>query len=286
VKPLIVLKIIGWIILGLIALITLVLCIKVRIFAEYSEIDTRVRLQWLFIKIPIYPGEKKNTDKKNKKGSKKKTDADSTAAVTDTAEDMTDEQNAVDPEAATDETALTEASADTASSESVAETSPKQKNNLLKILYEAHGIDGLLLIVKRTFSYIGTFLGDLAKALVIDEMYLDVRCTKKDAASTAIYYGEVCSSLFPMLGAMVSKYKVRKYDINVYPDYLARQSSASFAVSMHLYPIYLIGIILLFACRMLFKVVLRLFVKIFLPKKKESAENSNTAGNKKTATEN
>ena len=54
-KPLIVLKIIGWIILAVIALIVLVLCIKVRIFAEYSEIDTRVRIQWLFLKIPLFP---------------------------------------------------------------------------------------------------------------------------------------------------------------------------------------------------------------------------------------
>lgn len=281
----IVLKIIGWIILAIIALIVLVLCVKVRIFAEYSEIDTRVRIQWLFLKIPLFPTEKKEGGKKNKKEKNVKSKADSIHEET-VADEVTEAPSTESAEAVPMDEALTE---ETPPEEASAETgeapASKPKNNLLKTLYEAHGIDGLLLIVKRAFSYIGTFFGDLAKSLVIDELYLDVRCTKKDAASTAIYYGEVCSALFHMLGAMVSKYKVRKYDINVYPDYLARQSSASFAVSMHLYPIYLIGITLLFGCRMLFKVLLRLIVKIFLPKKKENAENSNNAGNKAPVTE-
>ena len=276
----IILKIIGWIILAVIALIVLVLCVKVRIFAEYSEIDTRVRIQWLFLKIPLFPTEKKDGAQK-----KKKADASRPKAENPPVEELTEEVME-EPSAETVENAASE---ETPAEEATAATdetpAPAKKNNLLKTLYDAHGIDGLLLIIKRAFSYIGSFFGDLAKALVIDELYLDVRCTKKDAASTAIYYGEVCSALFPMLGTMVSKLKVRKYDINVYPDYLARQSSASFAVSMHLYPIYLIAITVLFGCRMLFKVLLRLIVKIFLPKKKESAENSNNVGNKTPATE-
>ena len=282
----IVLKIIGWIILAIIALIVLVLCIRVRIFAEYSEIDTRVRIQWLFLKIPLFPSEKKGEVKKSKKEKPAKTKNESVSqeATPDAAAEAPAGQQTEDA-VASEEAATGTAPSDDQTATADAAPAAKPKNNLLRILYDAHGIDGLLLIVKRTFSYIGSFFGDLAKALVIDELYLDVRCTKKDAASTAIYYGEVCSALFPMLGAIVSKYKVRKYDINVYPDYLARQSSASFAVSMHLYPIYLIAITILFGCRMLFKVLLRLIVKIFLPKKKENAENSNNTGSKAPVTE-
>ncbi len=281
----IVFKLIGWIILAIIALIVLVLCVKVRIFAEYSEIDTRVRIQWLFLKIPLFPSEKKDGGKKIKKEKNAKPKAENTPEET-VSEEVTEDAPSETAESVTaDESVPSEAPSEETSAETGEAPASKPKNNLLKTLYDAHGIDGLLLIVNRTFGYIGTFFGDLAKSLVIDELYLDVRCTKKDAASTAIYYGEVCSTLFPMLGAMVSKYKVRKYDINVYPDYLARQSSASFAVSMHLYPVYLIGITVLFGCRMLFKVLLRLIVKIFLPKKKENAENSNKAGNKTPVTE-
>ena len=266
----IVLKIIGWVIFAILALILLVLCIKVRIFAEYSEADTHVKLQWLFLKIPLYPSVKKDAQQDN--------------ASPAPAPEGTVPENTSDADTIPDDTAADTVTDERATEEGTANTeAAKPKNNLLKTLYEAHGIDGLLLIVQRVFSYLGSFIGDLMHSLVIEELFVDVRCTKSDAASTAIYYGEVCSSLFPMLGALVSKYKVRKYDINVYPDYLAKHSSASFAVAMHLYPIYVIAIVLLFAFRMLFKVVFRLFGKIFLPSKSKKAENSNSNGSTEPA---
>lgn len=225
----IVLKIIGWILLAVIGLIILLLSVKVKIFAEYSDANTNLRLQWLFIKIPIYPTEKKEKKPKEKKPEEEKDEAPS-------------------------------------------EPKEKKDNNFLQLLYDAHGVDGLVLIVKRLFSYIGTFFGDLMNALVIDDLYIDVMCNKGDAASTAIYYGEVCSALFPLLGALVTKYKVKKYDINVYPDYIAKHSSANYVVSMHLYPIYLIGITLAFVFRLIFKVVFRLIFKVV--KHQKSNDNS------------
>jgi hypothetical protein len=113
------------------------------------------------------------------------------------------------------------------------------------------------------------------KSLVIEELYLDIGCAKKDAAETAIYYGEVCAALYPMLGALASKCKIKKYDINVYPDYLARFGRASFFVKLHVYPIYVTGVTVLLVCRMVFKVLLRMLVKILLPKKEKNAEGKN-----------
>ncbi len=272
----IILKIIGWVILSVIALILLVLCIKVRIFAEYSEIDTHAYVKWLFIKIPLYPVNK--SDKPEKA-----TQTTPSAAMPEQSEAPVATEQTAPAEEAQAADASEQPVADAVTADAAEPAPVKSKNNLLKTLYEAHGIDGLMLIVKRVFSYLGSFIGDLMKALVIDELYVDVRCTKGDAASTAIYYGEVCAGLFPMLGALIGKYKVRKYDINVYPDYLARHSSASFAVSMHLYPIYLIGVTLHFAFRMLFKVVFRLFGKIFLPAKNKKEENSDNTGDQKPA---
>lgn len=260
----IVLKIIGFVLLGIIALIILALCVKVKIFAEYSEIDTHVKLKWLFLEIPLYPAKKKESNE-NKTNSKSKEDA--------PAEEVSVE------EAAAEDEVLPDGDEGATEKEQTEENKEKPKNNLLKTIYEAHGVDGLLLIVQRVFSYLGTFLGNLMHSLVIEELYIDVKCNKNDAASTAIYYGEVCSSLFPMLGALVTKYKVKKYDINVYPDYLARHSSASFAVSMHLYPIYVIGITFALVFKLLFKVLLSVIVKCFRATK-------NTAENKKTGSAN
>lgn len=244
----IVLKIIGWIILAVLALILFVLCIKVKISAEYSDENTFVALKWLFLTIPLYPKEKK--EKKEEKEEKPEEKPEEK------------EEDSEDSE----ETSVAE----------VPEKPEKKKESLLHILYRTNGIDGLLLIIGRVFSYLGTFIGDFLKSLVIEEFYLDARCSKKDAAETAIYYGKVCSSAFPMLGAIASKCKLKKYDINIYPDFLAPRSSASFAITFHLYPIYVIAISVVFLCRLIFKVVLRLIGKIFLSGKKDKTENKNT----------
>lgn len=264
----IVLKIIGFILLGILALIIIALSIKVRIFIEYSEVDTNVRLQWLFLKIPLYPSGNGASSGKKKKEKSTPPTAEQQEAPTAVSEELTDVSDTAEAaEAVQTAEASPEATANA--------PQPKQKNNFLRTLYDAHGIDGLMLLVHRVFSYIGTFFGDLMHSLVIDELYIDVMCTRNDAASTAIYYGEVCTGLFPMLGALITKYKVRKYDINVYPDFLAKTSSASFAVSMHLYPIYVVGITMALVFKMLFKVILRLLVKCFLPSKQKVAENKN-----------
>lgn len=263
----IVLKIIGFILLGIFGLIIAALCIKVKIFAEYSEYDTNVKIKWLFLNIPVYPAKAKKKPQENAQ-----TDSSATTETQAPAEEVSLTEQDV---AVSEENSSEAENTNTVTDEAGQAAAAKPKNNFLKTLYNAHGIDGLLLIVRRVFRYLGTFTGNLMHSLVIEELYIDVRCHKNDAASTAIYYGEVCSSLFPMLGSLITKYKVRKYDINVYPDYLARTSSASFAVSMHLYPIYLVGITISLVCKMLFKVLLRLIVKCFLPAKNRQDENKN-----------
>lgn len=231
----IVLKIIGWVLLGILALIVLALCVKVKISAEYSDDNTNAQLQWLFLKIPLYPKQKK--PKK--------------------AEEEPEE------EAGEEE-------------EPPAEEKPAgKKEGMLHMLYRTHGVDGLLELTRKLCSYLGTFLGGLFKSLVVEELYVDVRCHKADAAETALYYGEVCSVLFPMLGSLAAKCKIKKYDINVYPDYLARFSNAQFFVKFHLYPIYVVGITLALLGRLIFKLLLGMLVKIFLSNKKKGTEKQN-----------
>ena len=232
----IVLKIIGWVLLGILALIVLALCVKLQITAEYSEENTHVMLQWLFLKIPLYP----------KKPKPPKAEEEQPAEEESQEEEKPEEEQ---PAA--------------------------KKESFLHMLYRTHGVDGILELTRKLFSYLGKFTGGLFKSLVVEELYLDVRCAKGDAAETAIYYGEVCSALWPMLGALASKCKLKKYDINIYPDYLARFSSASFFAKCRVYPIYVTGITLALVGRLVFKLLLGMLLKIFLPKKPKKAEKEN-----------
>lgn len=252
------LKIIGWVLLGILLLIIAALFIRVGILAEYSDKETSVVLTWLFLEIPLYPWPKK--PKKKKENTEEKPEEPPEEEPEKTEEEKPEET----PE------------------EKPAEEKPagkkKKKESFLHLLYRTNGIDGILLLLKRICSYTGTFLGSAMRGVVVDEFNLDVACVKKDdAAATAIYYGEVCAALFPLLGAVAAQCRMKKHDVNVYPDYLARFSSASFFVRLHITPMYFLGITVAYGCKMAFKVILRMFVKIFMPDKSKKAENSDIA---------
>ena len=267
----IVLKIIGWIILAVFVLIILALCIKVHINVEYSNENTSAYIKWLFLKIPLYPTKKKE-----------KTVAQPTEqTATEEAVPLTDELSQADIALQTADGAQAADASQTADATTVADvaqtvaSAKPKKESLLHLIYRSNGIDGLVLILKRLFSYLGTFTGNALNGVVFEELYIDVSCTKGDAASTAIYYGEVCATVFPILGALVSKYKIKKYDFNIYPDYIARFSNASFIANMYIIPIYFIGIVLALVFKLLFGVLGRMAVKIFLTMKNDSAGKSN-----------
>ena len=239
----IVLKIIGWVLLGILGLIVLALCVKLRITAEYSDENTHVELGWLFLRIPLYPKKEKPPKKKKKKAGKEEPEEEKP-------EEEKPEEEKQEEEAG----------------------SGKKKESFLHALYRSHGVDGILELVRKLCSYLKTFMGGLFRSLVVEQLYLEIGCAKGDAAATAVYYGEVCSALWPMLGALASRCKLRKYDINIYPDYLARFSKASFYVKLHVYPIYVTGIGLALVFRLVFKLLLGMLLKIFLPKKQKKAE--------------
>ena len=235
----IVLKIIGWILLGVIALVVLVLCIRVRLRLEYSHENTSVILKYLFLNLKIYPMEKK--EKKPKPPGEPK-------------EEQHQEEK-----------------------QEPAQKKEKNGDSLLKTIYDAEGTDGIIEIIKKVLSYTKTFFGGSVRAFIIDELYLDICCTRSDAAQTAIYYGEVCAVLFPLLGGLISKYRVKKYDVRVYPDFIARFSDANFEVTVHFTPIRLIGVGTAYVLKLVFGVFAGLLLKIFgASKAKKSVRNENT----------
>lgn len=277
----IVLKIIGWILLGILGLIAAVLviaviamCFRVKLNVEYSSENTSAMLKYLFLKIPLYPRPKKEKDETEEKPKKKKT------KKPDEKEEKEDNVTALSETVSLSESAdLPEEEAE-ADAEETKEPEKKKSGakELLETLYNAEGIDGLTLLARRTCRYLGTFFGGLIGGVIVDEFDLDVCCTKPDAAAAAIYYGEVCSTLFPLLASLAAKCKLKKHNINVYPDYLARFSSASFILDLHFTPIVMVGHILALVIKILFKIVLQLVVKIFLylkNGKKTGNENKN-----------
>ncbi len=195
-----------------------VLLLSIPVCIESEYIDEFIlNVKWLFLKFPIFPMKPKK--EKPKKDEKPKDET---------------------PQPQNDEM-------------------PKPKKpNPFKTFYENQGFDGVMQLVKDSADALGSFGKSLKKHFILNELYLWVIISHNhDAAQTAIQYGEACQSIFPAMGYICSNLKVKKYDVEVEPDFIGSYSTAQFAFSCSVRPIFLVNAAIALAVRMLFKVVLK-----------------------------
>lgn len=149
---------------------------------------------------------------------------------------------------------------------------PKAKGpNPLKVLYENEKLNGILEILRKLLEVIDKFGRRVINSFVIDEMFLDISVSRNDAAETAEEYGKMCQKVFPLTGAVCANCDVRKYCINVDPDYIGKgHNEYAFSMEISVNPRKLINAVLLFAFGAVFKVGIRLLKGI---KPKTKAEN-------------
>lgn len=226
-----------YIIVGFIVLFALVLSIRAHIHIEY-ETEITAFAKWAFLKIPLLPiKEKPPKPKKPKKEKEKK-------------EEPPKEEE-----------------------EKPKEEKPKGPNPL-KTLYENEKLEGIINILTTLLSVLQKFGMRVVNSFVIDEMFLDISVSDHDAAATAEKYGKVCRKVFPVTGAVCANCNVKKYSINVEPDYLAEgKSEYAFSLEISLNPRKLINAVLAFAFGALFKVGIRL-LKGIKPKTAEKQEKT------------
>lgn len=217
---------------GIILFFIILFSIRLTVMIDYDE-ETVVTLKYLFIKIPIVDTSKPPKEKKPK-NKKKKDDSDETPS-----EDKSgNEKN-------------------------------KKGNGLLKQLYLDQGYDGLVKMLKAIGNSLNGFFGKLYKTLTVDEFYLTMITAGSDAADTAIKHGKLCAWVFPVLGKLVSTCKVKKYDFDISPDFLASKSKANAYVRLHVIPIHITNAVVVLAVQLLFKV---LFKILFAKKKSDNSK--------------
>lgn len=150
---------------------------------------------------------------------------------------------------------------------------PKEKKpNPFKTFYENQGFQGVMQLVHDTADAVGSLMKSVKKHLIIDELFLWVVISHNhDAAQTAIEYGKACQDVYPAMGFICSNLKVKKYDVEIEPDFIGTFSSAQFAFAISIRPIFLTNAAVVMVFRLLFKVVLKL-----LRAKPRTPENTET----------
>lgn len=237
-----------YILLGIILLFVLLLSVKVRIETEY--IDTfKAKLRWSFLGISIYPLDERISKLLNK------------------------------PKAPKEENQTADQSAKKTEDENI----NKKKENPFKVFYNNQGFDGVLKLITDSADALGDMFGSFKKHFIIDDLSLWIVISKNhDAAGTAIEYGNVCQDVFPALGYICSTVKVKKYDVNIEPDFIGTFSSAQFVFNCSFRPIFYLNAVIVMAVKLLFKVV---FKVLFAKPNKESNENKDTQNIKGGATQ-
>lgn len=235
--------------LGIILFIVILFCIRLTVIFQYGE-NTVVRIKYLFINVPVLDTSKKKPKKDTK------------------------------PEKAKSEK--------NKSVEKTKENSQKQKkqgNGFLKQLYIDHGYEGLKSMLFDLGESLSGFFVKLYKCFTIDELYIKMITAGSDAADTAIKHGKLCAWVYPVLGKLISTCKVKKYDFDISPDFLATKSTGEAFVRLHITPIRVTNAAVVLAIQLVFKILFKLlFSKKKSDKSKELSDTKKTADGTNSAT--
>ena len=215
-----------YIILAVIALIVILFSIKVSVTAVYDETFT-LDIKWLFIKLRIYP---EDEEKRAKKEAKK-------------AEKDQKKKNSKQEKPKKEKT----------------EESASPKSNIFKDFYNNQGFAATVNLIRTAAAQLGGFLKGVYRAFVIENLTVLLKVSAgDDAAQTAVKYGKVCSAVYPAMGFICSNMKVKQYDVNVVPDFISAENTATFKLSLSVRPIKLTNVVIVLAFRLIFKVLLKL----------------------------
>ncbi|MBQ2847959.1 MAG: DUF2953 domain-containing protein [Clostridia bacterium] len=229
-----------YIILGIIAFFILLLSVKVVITVHYED-DVELSVGWLFLKFKVLPShEKEEKPKKDKKPKKEKPK----------------EQ-----------------------SEIIKEPKKKKQDNMFVRFYRNRGVAGVVQLLKDAAKAVGGMFKRIGRAFLFEELYISMTVGKGDSAETAIKYGETCSAAFPAMGLIVSTMRVKKYNLEINPDFIYGKSSARLHTKASVRPIKLINAVIIVAFELLFKVVIKLLKHSKAPKpevEKQVINNSNS----------
>ena len=219
--------------IGIVVVVFILFSINLSFIIDYSD-KTVVTLKYLFLKFTLVDTSKPKKEKKKKK--KKKGD--------ESEESDTDEEGK--------------------------EKGKPKGNGLINQLYLEQGYDGIERMLRAVGKSLGSFFGSLYKNLVVDELYITMITAGSDAADTAIKHGKLCSWLFPVLGKFVSTCKVKNYDFDISPDFLATKSEAYVYAKLHFTPFVVVYAVLALGVRLVFKVL----IKVIFSKQKSDKSKS------------
>lgn len=189
-----------YILLGLLALPPVLLCIPVGFRLDYAE-EPELSVRVLGVKITLLPAK----DKPPKSGHRRK-----------------------EKPSGTDE-----------KKKRREEAFPSVLRELKDSLKES-GVSGAFSWLCEVARILTRAAGRAVRAITVRRLDLRVEVAGEDAAETALRHGKLCAVLYPALGVIESRVRVRRQSVRVVPAFLAEETTAVLALRGHVWPIRLV----------------------------------------------
>ena len=151
---------------------------------------------------------------------------------------------------------------------------PKEKgDNIFVRFYKNNGVGGVVELLQRLVKELKGMFGRIARSFTINELFVSLLVGAGDSSETAIKYGKVCSAVFPAMGFITSNMRVKKYSLDVNPDFIEGKNKARLHTEIAVRPIKLINALIVSGVAMLFRIVIK-FLKGSKAKKAPAEEKS------------
>ena len=216
----IVIKIILYILLALLVVITLALAIPARLYVRYNG-DIFLQLRYLFLKITIPVTEEQKAEQEKKKRRK-------------------------NPKAAEKKAAKKQAEKAAKKAEKRKKGAKKKKKpnpvvKWLKSLYNKGGVDAIITAFKRIASLVVGALRPLFRTLKLRHLSIDIISAADNAADAAINYGRLCAGVYPALSLILGVVRYDDYKVNIRPDYDKKALEADISTEISVIPWAAVG---------------------------------------------
>lgn len=97
-------------------------------------------------------------------------------------------------------------------------TNQEYQSSLEQVYYE-EGLKGLVSLLKDALEILARFFSEILEHIFIRKFDVDINVAGDDCADTAVYYGQVCSVVYPIVSAIARVTICKRYDVNIVPDF-------------------------------------------------------------------
>lgn len=201
----------GWIIFGGIVLLIVLLfrqSVKATLCYENGKVDLKVKFLFLTL-FPLKPKKsKKSKKKKQKAGSKPiKKQSDNNTAETGSGEEAPVAENSVESENRSDN---------------------QNKKTASNPITQGKSLDFDLEMIMDFVRSASPPVKRLFKKIRVRNLYIDYVVGTDDAAKTAIKYGTICATLYPLIEWLTTYFSVQAQEVNIEADF-SREKDDAFA---------------------------------------------------------